>query len=172
MATYPAAALANGFLARALRDNKGISPMKMQKLLYIAHGYGLVECEEPIINEVFEAWKFGPVLNSIYHECKKYGWDDIRHFIKDYDYQTDERTTVPPPDDEKVNEIIDFVWENYGNQSAQALSDWTHQRGGPWDKVTNGGTRILRNQDINNELIRTYFNEHLYTEETAEAASS
>lgn len=173
MTTYPAASIANALLEKAASDGETITPMKMQKLLYLIHGYGLVECEDPVIDEVFEAWKFGPVLNSIYHECKGYGRGGIRRSIKDYDYKTGKVRTVPTPSDPIVQSIIDFVWEEYGDESAISLSDWTHEKGGPWDEVTDGGRRILRNQSIPNSSIRSYFERHLYgasdSSETSEA---
>jgi uncharacterized phage-associated protein len=159
---YTAASIANAFLSRAFRDKKSISPMKIQKLLYITHGYGLVECKDPIIDEVFEAWKFGPVLSSLYQECKEFGSGTISRYIKDIDPETGVRSSVPLPDDEAINDIIDFVWKEYGDESAISLSDWTHVRGGPWDKVTKGGTAVLRHQDVPNELIKAYFEETMY----------
>lgn len=159
---YTAASIANAFLSRAFRDKKGISPMKIQKLLYITHGYGLVEFNKPIIDEVFEAWKFGPVLSSLYHECKEFGSGSIGRYIKDIDPETGARSSVPFPDEDKVNDIIDYVWKEYGDESAISLSDWTHVKSGPWDIVTSGGTSILRHQDVPNDLIKKYFKETMY----------
>jgi len=171
---YSGASIANGFLNLAFKSRKSITPMKMQKLVYLAHGYGLVECDEPILDEVFEAWKFGPVLNSLYHECKRYGKGGINDFLKDIDMDFDTISPAPVPGGQKVSEIIDFVWKNYGDQSAISLSDWTHQRGGPWDEVTNGGRSILRHQDVPNELIKKYFERNMYdnSEETTSATVS
>jgi uncharacterized phage-associated protein len=160
--SYTAASVANAFLSRAFRDKKKISPMKIQKLAYIAHGYSLVECEEPMLDEVFEAWKFGPVLSSLYHECKGYGGGQIKDYVRDIDPETGKSTPAPVPDDPAVSDIIDYVWENYGDDSAVSLSDWTHVKGGPWDLVTKGGTQILRHQDVDNALIKEYFEKNMY----------
>lgn len=159
---YTAASIANAFLSRAFRDRKSISPMKIQKLAYIAHGYSLVECNEPMLDEVFEAWKFGPVLSSLYHECKQYGSGSIRDYLRDIDPETGRSSPAPLPDDANVNDIIDYVWETYGDDSAISLSDWTHVKDGPWDKVTKGGSQILRHQDVDNALIKDYFASNMY----------
>lgn len=159
---YTAASVANAFLSRAFRDGKSISPMKIQKLLYITHGYSLVECDEPILDEVFEAWKFGPVLSSLFHECKRYGSGAITQYLKDIDPETSEVSSAPVPDDPEINDIIEFVWKNYGGDTAISLSDWTHVKGGPWDEVTEGGTRILRHQDVPNALVKGYFEKNMY----------
>ena len=158
---YAAASVANAFLSRAFRDKKRISPMKIQKLVYIAHGYSLVECSEPMLDEVFEAWKFGPVLSSLYQECKRYGRDEITNYLKDIDPETGKESPAALPDNDHVNNIIDFVWKTYGSESAISLSDWTHVKGGPWDRVTEGGTKLLRHRDVPNEYIRDYFQKNM-----------
>jgi uncharacterized phage-associated protein len=159
---YSAASIANAFLSRGFRDGRSISPMKIQKLAYLAHGHTLVECPEPLLDEVFEAWKFGPVLPSLYHECKKYGQKSVEHYLEDYDFATNKSFPAPQPSEQVVIDIIDFVWEAYGDQPAISLSDWTHAKGGPWDRVTNGGAVIIRNRDIPDDLIKIYFEENLY----------
>ncbi|WP_323781580.1 Panacea domain-containing protein [Leisingera sp.] len=160
---YSAASIANAFLNHAFAEGKSISPMKAQKLVYIAHGYALVECREPILDEVFEAWKFGPVLNTLYHECKYFGKDGIPRLLDDFDHDTGTVKKAPIPTDPKVAELIDFVWQTYGEERAADLSDWTHEKGGPWDQVTDGGRKILRHQEVPNDLIRDYFFRTMYT---------
>lgn len=162
--SYSAASIANGFLSLGFRDEKNITPMKIQKLVYLAHGHALVERPALIINEFFEAWKFGPLLPSLYHECKRYGPNAIDNYIHDLDLRTGLKFPAPMPDETMVRDITEFVWCTYGDYSASTLSDWTHAKGGPWDKVTNGGTKILRGQDISNDLIKIYFSENLYDE--------
>jgi len=160
--SFTAASIANAFLSRGFNDGVGISPMKIQKLCYLLQGYNLVDYETPAVNEMFEAWPFGPVLPSLYHECKSYKKADITEYLKDYDYQTEEYCPVGLPDDDSVIANIDFVWSKFGKVDATVLSDWTHAEDGPWDIVTEGGKRILRNQDIPNDLIKKYFLENMY----------
>lgn len=170
--TYSAASIANAFLSRAFRDKEGISPMKMQKLAYLAQGYALVETGEPLFDELFEAWQFGPVLPSLYHECKVYKNGTISDYLRDVDLRTLQYSPAPlPTGDDRINQIIDFVWATYGKQSAVALSDWTHARGGPWYAVTKGGAEIMRNRDISNDLISDYFRENLYDQPAEEGVT-
>ena len=164
---YSAASVANKFLELSFRDNKPVTPMKIQKLLYIAHGYSLVELSKPMLNEVFEAWQFGPVLSTLYHECKNYRSAPISKMLRDIDPITGKETSAAPPDDAEVIDIISFVWDQFKDVSATVLSDWTHDKNGPWYSVTKGGTEILRHQDVPNDLIKTYFESNLYGEEKA-----
>lgn len=175
--SYSAASIANAFLSHGFEAKRPITPMKIQKFVYLAHGHALVERPQPIINEFFEAWKFGPVLPSLYHECKRYGPNAITDYVRDLDLQTWERFPASIPDDPHVQEIVEFVWQAYGGYAASTLSDWTHAKGGPWDEVTQGGTLITRGQDIGHELIKKYFTENVYEgddlfgEETAQEAN-
>lgn len=146
--SYRAETIANCFLRIAALTNSSISPMKMQKLIYLAHAYCLVYQGKPLVNELFEAWKFGPVLPSIYHAFKWHISQKIDRQIPHFD------ATVEDP---KIREILEFIWENYGKFRAEKLSKWTHERDGPWDRVVNGSQEHFRNQTIPNEFITKYF---------------
>ena len=71
--------VANWFLDRADKDGKPLDPMKLQKLIYFAHGWHLALTSKPLINEHPEAWAYGPVIPSIYHRFKKYGRDAVQN---------------------------------------------------------------------------------------------
>jgi uncharacterized phage-associated protein len=164
---YAAAAIANAFLTRSFRDRIPIDPMKMQKLCYLAQGYSLVEREESLFDEKFEAWKFGPVLPSLYHLLKTYRWRSVDQFLRDYDYETRRYVEAPVPTDSVVNEIIDFVWKNYGSMDAIDLSDWTHENSGPWDQVIKSQRQFIRNLIIPDDMIAEYFNRMMHADGVA-----
>jgi uncharacterized phage-associated protein len=71
--THNPIAIANYFIELA----KFITPMKLQKLVYFAHGWCLALADKPLINEKIEAWQYGPVVSSLYREFKKYGNEGI-----------------------------------------------------------------------------------------------
>ena len=80
--------------------------MLLQKLVYIAHGWNLAICGEPLIEEAPEAWDNGPVYRSI--------WDHIR----DHGYGGPNCTLTKPDSREPILEnltpvedsIIQHVW--------------------------------------------------------------
>lgn len=152
-----AASVANSFLLEGFKDRAPISPMMIQKLLYLAQGYHLYKCREPIFDEQFEAWRFGPVVPSIYKECKKYVRSDITKLITAWDANWGEQVPVASPSESDAIEVIDFVWRTYGHYDPIVLSQWTHESDGPWDRVTRSGSRIKRHALIPNELIQEYF---------------
>ncbi len=107
--TYPAISIANMFLESGERDNIPISPMKIQKLIYLAHGYYLYLYEEPLVDERLQAWKFGPVLPSIYHKCKHYDRTGIRGKLLIVDADLPTPMEPPRPSDPSAHRVVNFV---------------------------------------------------------------
>jgi uncharacterized phage-associated protein len=53
---FDSKAVANEFLKLAEQDGVKLSPMKLLKLVYFAHGWHLALKGEPLLNERVEAW--------------------------------------------------------------------------------------------------------------------
>src|ERR1700722_8483585 len=70
---YPATVIANEFIALASKAGSALSPLKLQKLVYFAHGWCLALTGRPLISDRVQAWQYGPVIPSIYHEFKYVG---------------------------------------------------------------------------------------------------
>src|SRR4051812_38412301 len=73
-------AIANYFLDLAEMDNEKIQPLKMQKLVYFAHGWYMAFMGDPIkplLDEYVEAWQYGPVIPDLYHAFKSFGSNPI-----------------------------------------------------------------------------------------------
>ena len=75
---YPSAAIANEFLTLSFSDQKLVSPMKLLKLVYLAHGWHLAIKGKPLIDEQIQAWDYGPVIQNLYHEIKGFGCAGIK----------------------------------------------------------------------------------------------
>lgn len=149
--------IANFFLELAWENNEPVTPMKLQKLVYYAHGWNLGLNDEPLLDELVEAWRYGPVIPSIYHEFKHFGTKPISEKAKYIDLKTLRLYDHPLPADENVLRLLQKIWEVYGKASAIKLSNMTHQPGTPWYRVydPNGP----RNQKIDNDIIKNYFRE-------------
>ena len=62
-----------------------MSNLRLQKVLYIAHMYHLGLCEgEPLINDGFQAWDYGPVDSELYHHAKGFGADFVHNIFHAY----------------------------------------------------------------------------------------
>jgi uncharacterized phage-associated protein len=165
---YDAKAVANFLLDTAKENQSFLTPMKLQKLVYFAHGWCLGLQNRPLINEQVEAWDFGPVIPSLYHKFKDFGNAQITRPASDFDYsQVDFPFVIPtiPTDDTEESTyaiaLLTRIWEIYGGFSAAQFSNMTHEADSPWDKVrkqyAKTGMRIPRGTHIPQSDIRDYF---------------
>lgn len=159
---YSAQAVANYFLHIADEIGEGIDPLKMQKLVYFAHGWHLALQDAPLLRDSVEAWQYGPVIPALYHEFKQWGNNPIRRPATRLD-PTGTTLAIPTLDSECVwdnadaaKAVIRRVWEVYSKFTGLQLSAMTHQPNSPWAQ-----TRALhpgkRDVDIPDEAIKAFF---------------
>ena len=68
--TLAVAKYLNGLNVR--RHGCGMDEMKMHKMMYFSQRESLMDTDNPLFEESFEAWKFGPVLRCVRNEYKKH----------------------------------------------------------------------------------------------------
>ncbi len=116
---------------------------KIQKLLYICHGICLALHNRPLLKEELSFMPHGPVSLNCLDEMDRNV--DLSHYECNFlDIQ------------ENIRNIIDSVVAKFGSYSANALSEWSHEIGSPWDKarLENGGSY---GKKIKNKYIKNYF---------------
>lgn len=149
---YSPANIANYILMRSFDEKIPLNPMKLIKLVYIAYGWNLAFTNQKLFDETIEAWKYGPVVPSLYHEFKRFGKGNIDELSCEMDEKTGELSVVPLGVEigSDASKILHVVWENYKNWSATELSDLTHKEGSPWQKAIakNGPNSALNDEDI------------------------
>ena len=149
-APYDAVTVANRFIELAKADaGKRLTPMQLIKLSYIAHGFSLAINKRPLLNESVEAWRYGPVVPSLYRKLKKYGSGDVTESLSPAFAGL--KTERLDEDDQK---LIDTVYQKYGNLNGIQLSHLTHRSGTPWD-VTYSPDEY--GNSIDNTVIRTHY---------------
>jgi uncharacterized phage-associated protein len=157
---YKAKSIANAFLTLANRDGYKVDPMKLQKLLFYANGYYIAENDgEPLINEYFEAWDYGPVAPTVYYEFREYRNSPIPRFAYTWDERLARQIVAPQPvDDPKAESVIAWVWEQYRDFSGLQLSHMTHKSGGPWHSARiRASNSHMRNERLESGELRRYF---------------
>lgn len=150
-------AVANEFLRRAKDADTELTQMQLQKLVYLAHGWSLAIKDEPIVQDEFEAWKFGPVIRRLYDALNFYGRRPISSFIiwgQDTPFKDDDGTEAFDEISENEARLIDKVWSVYGKYPAFKLSALTHEPGSPWEQCFVEG----KNNVIPDKKIGEYFN--------------
>jgi len=155
--SYSPKAIANYFLLRGKREDVPIDPMKIQKLVYFAHGWQLAISGKPLIDERVDAWPFGPVIPTLYHEFKQYGSRTIQGPATEWDGISSVPTVVRTEDPQTLA-LLDKIWEIYGGLSGIQLSNMTHEKDTPWYLVSQESNgRIVRGTDIPDEMIERHF---------------
>jgi uncharacterized phage-associated protein len=141
-APYSPHIIANYFIELSLQTGKELTPMKLVKLVYISHGWYLGLTNKPLIIEGVQAWKYGPVVTSVYHDFKHYGNQQITSMV------------ISQSDIEFLNKI----WDVYKDMNGLQLSTLTHQKDTPWDIVWNqkDGKKI-NGALIPNDIIKNHY---------------
>ena len=165
---YSAKAVGNYFLDRY--RGHGITPLKLQKLVYLAHGWNFVfRPNVPLIeDEHAEAWRYGPVFPSLYYEFRDLGRQPISRLATELELDPKDMKTVLtrvpriPETDGVIHHFLGEIWRIYGGYSGVQLSELCHKPQSPW-YTTRAQNPTLRNANIDNELIRRHYDE-LYKE--------
>ncbi|RXK86250.1 Panacea domain-containing protein [Filimonas effusa] len=146
-------AIANFFVNKSFETGKELTPMKLVKLTYIAHGWHLGLTGKPLLSEPVEAWKYGPVVVSVYREFKKFGNGQIKTFA-----EAPFTDNIPMPSDNDMYPFLNKIWDVYSKYDGLQLSALTHQKGTPWDTTWNemGGCN-REGVIIPNDLIQKHY---------------
>lgn len=132
-----ALSVANKFIDLAEADGIPLTPLKLVKLTYLAHGYALVfiKDDKTIIDPRFdkvEAWKYGPVIPSVYHTFKYLRDGQVTSEHKAIFDCGNGKFETPVLSGELPNKIVTFVWNRYKNLDGNDLVTLLHKEGTPW----------------------------------------
>lgn len=144
-AMHDARNVANQFIQRGIDRDHPFTPLQIQKLTYFAHAWTLGIYGRSLIDDVYEAWKYGPVLPVIYWNLSHYKGRPVDACIPIH------------PDDEREFSDADMttiqqVHDLYGHLSGWSLSKLTHAPGTPWSQIHN-----VHGWYIPNDLIQRYY---------------
>lgn len=147
MAAYDPRAIANEFV----KLNGGpMNQMKLQKLVYIAHGWNLAINRAPLVDGRIEAWDGGPVMRAIWNHIRDFGFNTHPYLMG-----TPKGDVFTAVLSQSERAVIEHVWRRYGEYSGVELSNMTHEPGTPWSNAYFGRGRnsVLSNSDIQQHFI-------------------
>lgn len=122
--------VANKLLEIADLNGDLITNLKLQKLLYYAQAFYMVNNSgEKLFDDDIQAWEYWPVVPDVYHEYKKFNSYPI-----DYKKVKDKKFDFTPNQEQYLS---DFAAE-YFRYSATELVTRTHQEQ-PWKTATAKG---------------------------------
>ena len=154
-----AIAVADHILVLAHQDGITLDPLQLNKLCYITQGFCLGKSKKPAFDNSIEAWKYGPVVKSVYNKFKQYRRCTITH-LSDTTPLNDVRRCPTPEIHAESVDLSDHVTEaarqvvsKYGKYSGIKLLDMTHYEGTPWYAVYSPDS----NNVIPKELIQKHY---------------
>ena len=152
----PSPAIANQFFPLAQRAGNPLTNMRIQKLVFIAHGWSLAINDQPLTIDDPEAWDYGPVYRDLYKSLRDYGSNYITRPILYSDYlQFADNNEAVAPVTQQEQQLITAVWENYGHFRAFQLSALTHVEGSPWSRAyAEGQNTVIGRQGIREFFLR------------------
>ena len=129
-------------------DKSGYTKTNLQvmKMTYVAHGYMLAIHDEPLIGDLVEAWKNGPVIPKIYKTFKKWNLSPIGKM-----------TYTPESFTDKQDEMLDAIFKSYGRFCGYYLSQITHEDDRvitPWKQCYVPGKNVVIPDDITKKYYK------------------
>ena len=137
--------VANFFVDLANSDpDDSITNLRVNKLLYFAQAWSLVRRNVPLFDEEIQAWKYGPVVPSVYQTFKPCGRERISAVSGEYS------DSVFSEDEFEL--LLDVARE-YSRYTSPALVSMTHKPGSPWSAAYSP----LANIEITRNSIKEYY---------------
>ena len=140
--------VSNSILKRGFDEDIQLTPMKLQKMLYLVYKSYLKETGNVLFEERFGVWKYGPVVCDIYNIFKRYKSNGI------LDYGADSCGAVSIVDESVSHvfkNVLDEVWEKYKKYDGTFLSKLTHKKDTAWYKAAKRKDEFLSDYDIKKE---------------------
>lgn len=129
---YKVLDVARYMIDSAARNGIPLSNLKLQKLIYFEWKEYYEQTGNRLFDDdFFHAWKFGPVVPSVYYEYYMFGAYPINKNLL--------RPMTNSPISEIDKDFIDKVLKKYKTTSVFQLVEKTHQKGCAWDRIFNGG---------------------------------
>lgn len=155
---HDARAIANFLLDYADEKNANMTLMSILKMIFYAHGWHLNLKREPLVIQPFEAWRYGPVVRSVWEAFKSSGKKPLKTRAKRLDVVSNFYIEVREPIDEEQARFLRQIFDAYGHVDAFDLSNATHVTGSPWDQIWNAPNGAINvGMKIPNDEIRKWF---------------
>ncbi|MBZ7987633.1 DUF4065 domain-containing protein [Campylobacter canadensis] len=133
--------LASYIVNRSIALGLPVSNLKLQKMLYFINLIYLGKYNKFLIEDLddypFEAWRYGPVIRSVYDRFSCYGGIPIGLEQPHCDV------------DNEVSEFLNYNIDRLVNIEPWRLVEWSHMPDGAWDKTCKNNDSV-----ISKELIK------------------
>lgn len=166
-APYPVVAIVNWFIDKNKTNPANLTHLKIQKLLYFAQGHHLTKFNIPLFEDDFCAWRYGPVVDRVYHQLKNFGSDVIETKIQDHTITLQSSmpwagTAAIEDDDLQTLNFLEEFWPLYSPINPWGLVNIANRDNGPWRKIADAiSTWESNSKIVPKELIKLHFTNYL-----------
>lgn len=145
-------------IAKYILSKTKCTQLKLQKLVYLCFADYLCDTGKELFIDPIYAFKYGPVVDTVYEKYKQYGYKPIEDETGNIDTLVSEmpaksRILFAEDGTEKIISI-DNTLKKYGHLTARQLVDLTHGESTPWTK-TQKNIWPFRSE-IKQEVIKQY----------------
>lgn len=140
--------VAKYFLAKANREGDLITNLKLQKLLYYAQAWYLVNYSKPLFREKIRPWALGPVVREVYSEFRNFEASFIIYKT------TGKESNVFS--DNQINYLNEF-YDVFFKFTAHELVNMSHNES-PWKNAY-----AQKDAEISQNAMRDYYRQTLKT---------
>lgn len=148
-------AVANFIIDVAKKEDKPVTNLKLQKVLFFLQGYCLSEYDTPLINGNFSKWRYGPVEEEVYGDFKYYGPAPIEdksiYFNKEKIEFYSEEVNLP----NEFKKILQEVISKMLDVEAWKLFELTHKHSS-WYSHKDDISRGVASDYTNNEIEKCF----------------
>lgn len=135
---FGAADVARLLVLTAAKEDRPISSLQLQKVLYFVQRDWMNEHNgNPLFDDDFVAWQYGPVIKDVYHFYSVYSGMEIKNLVMADSYagiygrKGGDEKIIPADVAEKIVRLA----EPYMSMQPWDLVAKSHERGGAWYSV-------------------------------------
>lgn len=133
---YSASLVANAFLHKAKEAGVQLTHMRLQKLVFFVHAWGLALKGVSPVSVGPQAWPHGPVFELLYYQLKSFGIENVTAYLLQMNPASGVlEPQIPARSDADFWSVLDQVWVRYAQFSDSQLSALSGEPGSPWHKA-------------------------------------
>jgi len=136
---YSALVVSNNILRRAFESGADVTPMKLQKLVYLTASEYATATGTHLVADSFEAWEYGAASRVIFDKFVPFGGAGISKYAKD---AMDVANMVDEAAQPEVHDAIERVWRLGQYLSPVELARLTRRTDSAWYKAWVAKTSI------------------------------
>ena len=131
--------------------------LSLEKLVYLSYADYLCDYEDKLFNDKIFAFKYGPVVSSVYEYFKNSGYGEItleddKQCISNIEKLPIKTRILFANDGLKKIQSIDKTIKKYKEYSAKELVEITHRDGSPWSNYDSSKPY----QEMSDDIIKEF----------------